>query len=90
MRLLHRAWPHRNRAIVKIPTLPAKRLRLGPGVQDQVDPFLRHSLRLIRIAAIRENFVRCAAQEQDHHAAVAHRVQHRQLFSYAHRIRQRQ
>src|SRR5215469_857254 len=34
-RLLQRLWPHRYGAVMKMPSLPAKGLRLLPGAQDQ-------------------------------------------------------
>src|SRR5438552_241031 len=62
MRLLQRARPHRDRAKLKVPALPAEGLRLGPCLENQLHPLGGALARLPGIETVAQVLAGCAAQ----------------------------
>ena len=87
--LLDGAGPDRDRAVLVVAALPAERLGLRPGMDDEVQRFLEALPRLGRVDAIGHIFVRGSAQHAGDDAAASHRVQHRELFGDSDRIEDR-
>src|SRR3546814_16728275 len=72
MRFLHNARPYGNRAEIVILNLPGKGLILLPGLQDKVDPLLRHATCLFRGRIIGMMLIGRPTQEE--HRSEARRV----------------
>src|SRR3546814_3602427 len=80
MRFLHNARPYGNRAEIVILTLPGKGLILLPGLQDKVDPLLRHATCLFSGRIIGMMLIGRPTQEQHHQTTSAHGIEHGQFF----------
>ena len=84
--LLQRPRPHRHGTELVMAALPAKGLRLGPGLEDQFHAFGRALARFRRIEAIGQVFVGRSAQQPDDEAPLRQIVEHRQFFGDLHRV----
>ena len=68
--------PDRDVAEAVIFAFPGEGFLLLPGLEDQIDPLLRHGAGLVARGVIGAVLVRRAAQEHHFHAAPAQRVEH--------------
>ena len=90
VRLLHRARPDRDRAVLVIAAEPPERPRLGPGATDQMKRLGKTVARFRRVNVVGHVFVRRAAHHAGNQSAAGHCVEHRELFRNPYRVQDRQ
>ena len=86
MRLLQRARPDRYGPVTEMPALPAERLRLGPGFEDQLHPLVGAFAQLLRVEVVGQRLIGRAAQQADDQPPAGHGVEHGQFLGQPHRI----
>ena len=86
MGLLQRARPDGDGPVLEVAALPAERLRLRPGLEDQLHALVGALPRLLRVEVVGHGLVRRAPQKSDDQATLGQGVEHGQLLGHAHRI----
>src|SRR5215470_15280662 len=89
IRLLQRARPDRDVAVLEMTALPDERIGLRPGFQDQLHAFCGFGPCLFGFDIIDQILIRRPPQEPHHKATLRQVIEHGELLGYAHWIVQR-